>query len=80
MRNLRVAIKTGVNPSFNAILTTTNELPQKIIRVNIRNALKRLIVLVVIREVTLLSNLKRLFEKQRISSKSISLHKTGRRA
>ncbi len=46
MRNLKVAIATGVNPSLSAILTTTNELPQKIIRVSIRSVLKRLIVLV----------------------------------
>jgi hypothetical protein len=47
MRNLNVAIAIGVSPSFNAILTTTNELPQKIIKVSIRSALNAPMALVV---------------------------------
>jgi len=48
MRNRNVATAIGVNPSFSAILTTTKELPQKVIRVSIRNASKRPICLVAI--------------------------------
>jgi len=55
MRNLNVAIGIGVNPSLSAILTTTEELPQKIISVNIRSALSGLIVLVFMLNVCLLS-------------------------
>jgi hypothetical protein len=45
VRNLKVAIATGDIPSRSVALTTTNELPQKVIRHNIRNALNGLIVL-----------------------------------
>jgi hypothetical protein len=38
-----VAIVIGVNPSPNTILTTTKELPQKTMRVNIKNVSKGLI-------------------------------------
>ena len=63
MRNLKVAIATGVNPSPSAISTTTNELPQKIIRVSIRSVLKRLIVLVVMVGNCLVTSIKDLVEK-----------------
>ena len=42
-RNLNVAVETGVNPSPSSRLTTTKELPQKVIKHNIRKALKGLI-------------------------------------
>jgi hypothetical protein len=45
IRNLKVAIAIGLNPSSNAILTTTKELPQNKIRMSIREALKRLIAI-----------------------------------
>ena len=45
VRNLKVAIATGDIPSRSVALTITNELPQKVIRHNIRNALSGLIVL-----------------------------------
>lgn len=48
MRNLKVAIAIGVNPFLRAILTTTKELPQSVMRTSIRKALKALIPLVVI--------------------------------
>jgi hypothetical protein len=35
-RNLNVAIAIGVNPCKSSVFTTTNELPQKIIRHNIK--------------------------------------------
>lgn len=43
MRNRNVANATGVKLSFRAILTTTNELPHRLIKVTIRKALKALI-------------------------------------
>jgi hypothetical protein len=63
MRNLKVAIATGVSPSPNAILTTTNELPQKIIRVSIRSVLKRPIVLVVMVSKSFVTSINGLVEK-----------------
>ena len=45
MRNLKVAVEIGVNPSLKAILTTTKELPQRVMRTSIRNVLKALILL-----------------------------------
>lgn len=56
MRNLKVAIAIGVRASFNVILTITNELPQKVISVSIREMLKRLIAPVFI-DVVLFSRL-----------------------
>lgn len=63
-RNLKVAVATGVSPSFKAILTTMKELPQKMIRADIRNVLKILIVLVDMLRIKLLPSLiKDLVEK-----------------
>jgi hypothetical protein len=44
-RNLNVAIAIGVNPCKSNPFTTTNELPQKIIRHNIKKNSKELIFL-----------------------------------
>jgi len=63
MTDLKVAIATGVNSSLSAILTTTNELPQKIIKASINNALKRLIVLVAMVGNSLVTSIKDLVEK-----------------
>jgi hypothetical protein len=58
MRNLKVATAIGVNPSLSAILTTTKELPQNRIRVSIRKALKRLIVLLFMKKYFLYASIK----------------------